>query len=216
MANSKTSDLIEAGPITGTELLYVVQAGADRKTTASDISAFVTAGSAGVVDAVQTPQQVVNTTAETALATLTLPAGRFAQNTRLAIKAAGWLLQSTGTVSHTYRLRANGTEVMRTVRSVAPSGNGMPWEVEWILLSAPTGKVNASMRGGWGAVAGTLNGFSQGVLTGAGHSGYLSQLALDLDSDEVTFTITIEMATASASIYNWLTHAVLEWMPPFA
>jgi hypothetical protein len=170
-------------------------------------------GASGVLDAMNSTQQVINTTTETTLATLAVPAGAVdTADTVLRITTIGNMLNNTGTTNHIYRLKIDGTTVMTMTKSFTASGNLAPWVQRW-TIACPT---NATQRVGYEAIWGTLTNGSSGVavasLTGQAATGF-ANTSVDM-SGAHNITFTVELATAAANVYDNLFSATLEKSTP--
>ena len=208
---SELTEIVIAGPAPndGDTLVW---SDADEAWTAVPPNA--SSGSAGVVDGMYATQQVVSTTDETTVATLVLPAGSVAQNTRLRICALGRLLTNDGaTRVHTYRLKANGVTLLTLAKSQTASGNKVSWWLQYDIDSASATEHNVGLRGGFaggGGIGDAVDGTAMASANGV--SGWAE--STEDFSGEVTFTLTIQEATAAAANYDEVFSVTLEKSPP--
>lgn len=92
-----------------------------------------------VIDEVHADTVVSNTTTETDLCSLTLPAGTLAAGDRLLFLASGEMTNnSAGSISYTFKFKIGATTVLTGANSYAQSVNHRTWFTEFPITAAST------------------------------------------------------------------------------
>jgi hypothetical protein len=208
---------INAGIADGADKIAITDTGGHF--TATDVEGALAelgaAGGSGVLDAMNSTQQVVNTTTETTMATLAVPAGAVdAADTMLVVTAVGSVLQNSGTVNHIYRLKIAGTTVMTMTKSFGASGNLWPWTMRWTIACPTNATQRVSYEAVWGTLAAGSSGVASASTTGNSATGF-ANTSVDMAAAH-DITLTIEEGSAASNIYDFVYSVTLEKSAPLA
>ena len=193
MADSKVADLTEATALAGDELLYLVD---DPSGTPVDRKAKVSTVRRGwVLDTDHSTTFVENSTSETTLRTLSVPAGVVAAGDILRVVLGGFRLNASGgSVNYTYRFKIGATTaIAMAALSQSNNANNRKWA---FLIDIFVGATVSAQK----VVLHTINSgptTSAGGYGGDSGAGYGSA-AEDLSS-AIDLTFTGQMGTAHAS-----------------
>lgn len=178
MADMKASALLIAAPLTGAEFWAAVQSGDDRKVTAEQIAAYAALRCGYVAHQSAVQQSLTGTTAETTLASFTIPADSLGPNGSADFLMLFGITNSAN--AKTLRLRINGVQVWGMTSTTIAS-------LQIFFSLANRNALNAQV-----ATANATTGF-------AGTSGLEQTFAFDTSAD-LSVTITGQLATAGEEI----------------
>jgi hypothetical protein len=162
--------------------------------------AFAPGSVTAVFDANHVTGTVTNTTTETSLGHVTVPAGSVNALTKILVSVIGHLFNNTATTTHTYRLKINGTTVWTYARSQTASGNNVAWCLDFLITCPDDQTQYIRCLGGFAGGGGVGDATNGVAFAGTGPIGYSNQL-IDM-SGASTIDLTVQMSTASTSTTN--------------
>lgn len=195
MATKTISQLTAAStPLTGAELVPIVQSGVTSQTTITEISPKVSSSI--------TPVTVSNTTTQTALVSITLPAASLGDVFQL--KAWGTITNSSGSaVTYTFAQLLNTTQLHGSgAISFASNANARKWSLDITIAVDNTSTSSSSHAVSLTVTDGSASGLSQqtsgnGVKV-VGDSTSVQNLGVA--GKTISFVVTMGTASASANM----------------
>jgi hypothetical protein len=175
-----------------------------------EVPQSASSGTVGVLDTVSSTTTVVNSTTETTVGSVTIPAGTITADTLFRLVVGGRVYNNSGSMNLTFRLKHGSTELVKN-QTMTATASGSPrwWKAEFDIF-CPTDqaqKISSFIYLGWPALSNEASNNND-------WAGF-HESTLDWSSD-VTLDLSIQLSVANANAEADLRSAVLTVAGPLA